>query len=71
MIRLKKYLEDNKVVIHPYDDIYEAVKEISKEENVLIDPLGTNYAMVKNISSDVITKGITKLHSHEVYEECN
>lgn len=50
---LKKYLEDNKVIIHPYDDIYEAVKEISKEENVLIDPLGTNYAMVKNISSDV------------------
>ena len=45
----------NHVCIHPYNDVYEAVKEFSADDVVLIDPRRMNYALYNNIPENVKT----------------
>lgn len=47
-----QFAKDN-VLLHPYNDIYEDVKTIAKEEAVLIDPDRLNYALYSNIPDGV------------------
>lgn len=42
------------IKIMAYDDIYDYVSKISKEESVLLDPSKVNYAIYNNIQKDVI-----------------
>ncbi len=43
----------NHVCIHPYNDVYEAVKGFSADDVVLIDPRRMNYALYNNIPENV------------------
>lgn len=52
---LKQILVKDGVVFHPYNDIYEDIKHLDKKESLLIDPVNVNYAIAKNIPSDVKT----------------
>lgn len=52
----KAVLAANRISIKPYNDIYEAVKEIKAGESVMIDPMKMNYALYNNIP-----KGVTKI----------
>lgn len=45
----------NHVCIHPYNDVYEAVKGFSADDVVLIDPRRMNYALYNNIPENVKT----------------
>lgn len=49
----KAHLASNNISIKPYNDIYEAVKEIKAGETVLIDPMKMNYALYNNIPDGV------------------
>ncbi|MBZ9635255.1 aminopeptidase P family protein [Clostridium sp. FP1] len=46
---VKEALAKDGVVLRPYNDIYEAVKDFKAEDVVLIDPDRINYALYKNI----------------------
>ena len=37
------------VVLHPYNDIYEDIKNLSENDVAMIDPMKMNYALYKNI----------------------
>lgn len=50
---MKAKFEEDGVIIHPYNDIYEDVKTISTTEAALIDPARLNYALYSNIPEDV------------------
>lgn len=50
----KAILAANQISIKPYNDIYEAVKEIKVGESVMIDPMKMNYALYNNIPEGVI-----------------
>ena len=50
---LKKHLQDNGVKVYEYDAIYQRVKQITKEETVMVDPRQVNYALFNNIPEDV------------------
>lgn len=50
---IKANLAKDHVEIHPYNDIYEAVKSFTSEDTVLIDPDRMNYALYNNIAPDV------------------
>ena len=52
----KALLAENHISIKPYNDIYEAVKEIKAGEAVMIDPMKMNYALYNNIP-----EGVTKV----------
>lgn len=41
------------IILHPYNDIYQFVMNLSADEVVLFDPSRINYALYKNIPSDV------------------
>lgn len=41
------------VLLHPYNDIYEAVKDFTAADTVLIDPARMNYALYNNLAADV------------------
>lgn len=49
----KTLLAENNISIKPYNDIYEAIKEIPAGESVMIDPMKMNYALYNNIPEDV------------------
>jgi len=51
----KTALSKNNFTIHPYNDIYETVKQLSSDDVVLIDPTKINYAIYNNIP-DVVRK---------------
>lgn len=66
MDRMHLYINENKldeemkaqfagdgVILHPYNDIYEDVKKIAKEESVLVDPVRLNYALYSNLPGEV------------------
>lgn len=42
------------VTVHPYNDIYADVKEISADETVLIDPMKMNYALYKSLPCKIV-----------------
>ncbi len=50
---MKTELNKGNTIIKPYFDIYEFVKEINKDEKVLLDKSKVNYAIYNNIPSDV------------------
>ena len=51
---IKSNLKDNGVEhIHPYNDVYEAVKEFDESDIVLVDPVRMNYALYNNIPKNV------------------
>ena len=49
---VKAQFAEDGVLLHPYNEIYEDVKTIAKEEAVLIDPDRLNYALYKNIPDE-------------------
>lgn len=49
----KTLLAENNITIKPYNDIYEAIKEIPAGESVMIDPMKMNYALYNNIPEGV------------------
>lgn len=49
----KALLAENNISIKPYNDIYEAIKEIPAGESVMIDPMKMNYALYNNIPEGV------------------
>lgn len=50
---MKAQFAGDGVVLHPYNDIYEDVKKIAKEESVLVDPVRLNYALYSNLPGEV------------------
>ncbi|MBU3875191.1 aminopeptidase P family N-terminal domain-containing protein [Faecalicatena sp. AGMB00832] len=50
---MKADLEKDGVILHPYNDIYESVKNFTAEDVLLIDPDRMNYALYNNIGADV------------------
>ncbi len=50
---IKDTLKKDNVVFHPYDDIYNFVKDFTADETVLIDPAGINYALYNSIPQQV------------------
>lgn len=51
--QIRADLAKDGVVLHPYNDIYEDIKKVSKEEVLLIDPSKLNYALYTNIPAEV------------------
>ncbi len=50
---IKENFGRNGVIFHPYNDIYEDICHISKDETLLIDPSKLNYALYSNIPENV------------------
>ena len=50
---IKCKLQKNHVVLHPYNDIYEFTRYLSKTEVVLYDPSRINYALYNSIPTSV------------------
>lgn len=50
---MKAQFAGDGVILHPYNDIYEDVKKIAKEESVLVDPVRLNYALYSNLPGEV------------------
>jgi Xaa-Pro aminopeptidase len=61
----QRFVNDN-IIIRPYNDIYEDVKQINKEDSLLIDPAKLNYALYSNISDDV--NKIEKSNPEELFK---
>ncbi|MGO1369440.1 MAG: aminopeptidase P family protein [Senegalia sp. (in: firmicutes)] len=49
---IKAKLKKDNVVLHAYNDIYEDIKKIDKEEVLLIDPSRLNYALYNDIPKE-------------------
>lgn len=47
-------LKKNNVTVHPYNDIYEDIKNISADSTAMIDPMKMNYALYKNIPCKIV-----------------
>lgn len=52
---LKESFAKDGITICPYNDIYEDIKKLDKEEVLLLDEAKINYAIYKNIPEDVKT----------------
>nr|MCR4956590.1 aminopeptidase P family N-terminal domain-containing protein [Lachnospiraceae bacterium] len=52
--RIHEELKKVNVTIHPYNDIYEDIKKLGKDEKCLIDPMKMNYALYKNIPCEIV-----------------
>lgn len=50
---LRVQLEKDGVVFHPYNAIYEDIKNVNADEALLIDPVRLNYALCNNIPKNV------------------
>lgn len=50
---IKTEFKKNNIVVHPYNDIYEDMKKVEKEEILLIDPDKLNYAIYNNIPEGI------------------
>lgn len=50
---IKKTLSNEMIIIHPYNDVYDFIKEIHKDEVVMVDLRKINYAILNNIPNDV------------------
>lgn len=49
-----KFLENNKIEIEGYFDFYDALKEISKDSNVLLDYVRINSTIYKNLPKETL-----------------
>ena len=52
---VKTILAQDKVILHPYNAIYDFTKELPSEEVILLDPSRLNYALFNRIPSSVKT----------------
>lgn len=52
--RIHEELAKNNVKIHPYNDIYEDIKNINADSVAMIDPMKMNYALYKNIPCKIV-----------------
>lgn len=50
---IRSNLEKDNISIHPYNAIYEDVRDIGAEHTVLVDPSRLNYALYNNLPGDV------------------
>ena len=50
---IKKSFKEEGIILHPYNAIYEDVKNLRETEVVLIDPAKLNYALYNNIPENV------------------
>ncbi len=50
---IKSILAKDNVILHPYNDIYDFVKQFDSNEVVLYDPARLNYALCSNIPTNV------------------
>lgn len=50
---IKKSFKEEGIILHPYNAIYENVKNLRETEVVLIDPAKLNYALYNNIPENV------------------
>lgn len=50
---IKKSFSEDNVVLHPYNDVYSFVSQLSSDEAVLLDPARLNYALYNSIPSNV------------------
>ena len=50
---IKNVLANDNVILHPYNDVYDFVKELSSDEVILYDPVRLNFALYSNIPSNV------------------
>ena len=50
---IRQTLKEDKVKYHPYNDIYEFVKDFESSDTILVDPVRMNYALYNNIPEDV------------------
>ncbi len=46
---IKAELQKNQVIVHPYNDVYGFMRQMSKDEIFMIDPMKMNYALYKDI----------------------
>lgn len=51
--QMKADLAKDGVVLHPYNDIYEDIKNVTESETLLIDPANLNYALYNNIPEEL------------------
>jgi len=49
---IKSNLSEEGVVLHAYNDIYEDIKNVGKEEVLLVDPAKLNYALYNDIPKE-------------------
>ena len=52
--QIHEELAKNNVVIHPYNDIYEDIKNLDASDVAMIDPMKMNYALYKNIPCKIV-----------------
>lgn len=50
---VQSVLAKDNVILHPYNDVYEFVKQLPSDEVILYDPSRLNYALYSNIPSNV------------------
>ncbi len=50
---IKTVLKNDNIILHPYNDVYEFVRNLSSDEVVLLDPARLNYALFNSIPADV------------------
>lgn len=50
---IKAELGKDGVVLHPYNDVYEAIKVFGASNTILVDPVRMNYALYNNINEAV------------------
>lgn len=52
--KVKSYLEENNIIIKPYNAIYDYSKQILKDNKVLLEKGKVNYSIIKLIESEVV-----------------
>jgi len=50
---IKQVFYNDNVILHPYNDVYQFVSQLSSDEIVMLDPARLNYTLFKNIPSNV------------------
>lgn len=50
---IRANLNENNVILHPYNEIYKSVKKLESSDVVLVDPIRVNYALYNNIPKNV------------------
>lgn len=50
---IKNTLANDNVILHPYNDVYQFVHDLSSDEVILIDPANLNYALYTSIPESV------------------
>ena len=54
-VEIKDILSKDNIILHPYNDVYKFVNQLSSDEIVLLDPARSNFALYNSIPTDVKT----------------